>query len=281
MTSHGPLDPVSPTPLAEERRARHVTFEPLKPRASKIIEARDVFRAFRDAVALDQVSLEVDAGEIRALLGPNGAGKTTLLRVLTGLVEPNSGVVRVLGRDVFGSPRSLRQPLGLAPAGDRSFTYESPGWRTSSSSRACMGCERARQLSEHARRSRWSASWMQPMAVLGLFAWHAEAALRGASALTLEHVIGDMGEIAGARGSGGEATRTVTRSRNSGRRLRARRPRCRPRSWTARPALSRSGPVRRVERAWQRPHTGRRTSLPASRRIGRSRRCRSSRSGAG
>jgi ABC-2 type transport system ATP-binding protein len=85
------------------------------------VEAREVTQRFGDCLALDCVSLTVDAGEIHALLGPNGAGKTTLLRILAGLLEPTSGSVRVGGVGPSGSPRVLRRLLGLVPSGDRSF----------------------------------------------------------------------------------------------------------------------------------------------------------------
>jgi ABC-2 type transport system ATP-binding protein len=86
-----------------------------------VISAEDVARSFRDVQALAGVSLTVRAGEIHALLGPNGAGKTTLLRVLTGLVDPSAGSVRILGLDTAGAPRALRGAIGLVPASDRSF----------------------------------------------------------------------------------------------------------------------------------------------------------------
>ena len=70
--------------------------------------------------ALAGVDLTARAGEIHALLGPNGAGKTTLLRVLTGLVDPSEGSVRVLGADARAAARA-RGRVGLVPAGDRSF----------------------------------------------------------------------------------------------------------------------------------------------------------------
>jgi ABC-type multidrug transport system ATPase subunit len=74
-------------------------------------------------MALRQASLQVAGGEIHALLGPNGAGKTTMLRILSGLTDPTSGRVRVMGHDVTRSGRQIRGLLGLVPSGDRTF-YE-------------------------------------------------------------------------------------------------------------------------------------------------------------
>ncbi|WP_354511770.1 ABC transporter ATP-binding protein [Oerskovia enterophila] len=70
-------------------------------------------RRFGDVVALDDVTLEVGAGELVGLLGPNGAGKSTLLSLVSGQRKPDSGVVRLFG----GNPRdaSSRQGLGLTP----------------------------------------------------------------------------------------------------------------------------------------------------------------------
>jgi ABC-2 type transport system ATP-binding protein len=62
------------------------------------IAVRDVRKRFGRTVALDGICLEVRRGEIYGLLGPNGSGKTTLIRCLVGLVEPDGGSVRVLGR---------------------------------------------------------------------------------------------------------------------------------------------------------------------------------------
>jgi ABC-type multidrug transport system ATPase subunit len=86
-----------------------------------VVEVSSVSRRFDTKLALDNVSLRVCRGEIRALLGPNGAGKTTLLRTLSGLLNPDEGFVRVLGFDTRRTPLALRQRVGLVPSGDRSF----------------------------------------------------------------------------------------------------------------------------------------------------------------
>jgi ABC-2 type transport system ATP-binding protein len=71
--------------------------------------------------ALRGVTFEVADGEVLALLGPNGGGKTTLFRILSTLVTPTSGTVRVAGFDVRREPREVRRQLGVvfqAPALD-------------------------------------------------------------------------------------------------------------------------------------------------------------------
>jgi ABC-2 type transport system ATP-binding protein len=85
------------------------------------VEAVGVSRSFGRVRALVDLSLRVEAGAVHALLGPNGAGKTTLLRVLTGLVHPDGGRVRVVGLDPTMNPRELRERIGLVPSGDRSL----------------------------------------------------------------------------------------------------------------------------------------------------------------
>jgi ABC-2 type transport system ATP-binding protein len=90
------------------------------PALEPTIEALDIEQRFGTKLVLDSVSFEVPPGAIHALLGPNGAGKTTLIRILSGLLVPLGGRVRILGAPA-GTSRSTRRLIGLVPSGDRSF----------------------------------------------------------------------------------------------------------------------------------------------------------------
>ena len=57
-------------------------------------------RRYGALVALDQVSMAVEEGEVRAVIGPNGAGKTTLFNVITGTVKPTTGRIHFAGRPI-------------------------------------------------------------------------------------------------------------------------------------------------------------------------------------
>ena len=79
-----------------------------------MIRAEHLTRTFGTRVAVENLSLEVERGEILALLGPNGAGKTTTLRMLAGLIAPTSGTVRVRGEAMDRATAArLRGHVGL------------------------------------------------------------------------------------------------------------------------------------------------------------------------
>lgn len=89
------------------------------------IDARDVTHRYGANVALDGLTLRVDAGEIFALLGPNGSGKSTLFRLLSTLARLQAGELRVFGRSVLQEMAAVRGMLGVvfqAPSLDKHLT---------------------------------------------------------------------------------------------------------------------------------------------------------------
>jgi len=72
------------------------------------ISAQHISKRFGDFVALDDVGLDVDSGQLTALLGPSGGGKSTLLRIIGGLEEPDSGTVCIDGVEATGIPAQRR-----------------------------------------------------------------------------------------------------------------------------------------------------------------------------
>ena len=77
-----------------------------------VITVDHLHKSYRHVVAVDDVSFEVEAGEIFGILGPNGAGKTTTIECVQGLRRPDSGEVRVLGLDPTHQAAQLRQRIG-------------------------------------------------------------------------------------------------------------------------------------------------------------------------
>ncbi|MEV7679451.1 ATP-binding cassette domain-containing protein [Streptomyces sp. NPDC088341] len=78
------------------------------------IYAEGLVKTFGDVRALDGVDLDVPEGTVLGLLGPNGAGKTTAVRVLTTLLQPDSGKAVVAGIDVLKHPNEVRRSIGLS-----------------------------------------------------------------------------------------------------------------------------------------------------------------------
>jgi len=82
--------------------------------APHLLEFDHVTKYFGNVIALKDVSLSVDAGEVTCILGDNGAGKSTLIKILSGVHQHDEGVVRIDGAEVrFGSPRDARH-AGIA-----------------------------------------------------------------------------------------------------------------------------------------------------------------------
>ncbi|HEX2987413.1 MAG TPA: sugar ABC transporter ATP-binding protein [Chloroflexota bacterium] len=82
-------------------------------KAIPAIEGLNVFKAFGAVQALDGASFQADFGEVHALVGENGAGKSTMIKILSGLIHPDSGVIRVRGQQVELSSPQAAQSLGI------------------------------------------------------------------------------------------------------------------------------------------------------------------------
>jgi ABC-2 type transport system ATP-binding protein len=89
-------------------------------------------------VALKDVDLDIQRGEIFALLGPNGAGKTTLISIVCGITRPTAGTALVNGHDIVTNFRDTRSVIGLVPQEFPVEAFESV-WKTASFSRGLFG----------------------------------------------------------------------------------------------------------------------------------------------
>jgi len=81
------------------------------------IDTTALTRRFGDFTAVDNVNLRVDAGQFFGFLGPNGAGKSTTIKMLTGLLAPTSGSIRILGGDLEANSAEIKRQIGVVPEG--------------------------------------------------------------------------------------------------------------------------------------------------------------------
>jgi ABC-2 type transport system ATP-binding protein len=87
-----------------------------------MIEVSHLVKSYRDLKAVNDVTFKVDKGEILGFLGPNGAGKTTIMRIITGVLPPTSGSVKVAGFDVFEHPMEVKRRIGYLPEAPPVYT---------------------------------------------------------------------------------------------------------------------------------------------------------------
>jgi ABC-2 type transport system ATP-binding protein len=103
-------------PASAPAASRELSHEVVTP----AIALADLCKVFatgkkRQVLAVDHLSLEVRQGEVFALLGPNGSGKTTTVNMISGLLPPSSGSIRILGMDIRRDYLRIRQRLGAVP----------------------------------------------------------------------------------------------------------------------------------------------------------------------
>lgn len=90
------------------------------------IQIESLRKTYGDVTAIGGLSLDVEQGELFGLLGPNGAGKTTTMEVLTGLLTPDSGTVRVLDVDPVDRPTAVRERVGILPEKESPPSFMTP-----------------------------------------------------------------------------------------------------------------------------------------------------------
>jgi ABC-2 type transport system ATP-binding protein len=83
--------------------------------ASLAIETTGLIRWFHDFLAVDSLNLAIPRGSFFGFLGPNGAGKSTTIKMLTGLLAPTSGRIRILARDLASEPLEVKRRIGVVP----------------------------------------------------------------------------------------------------------------------------------------------------------------------
>lgn len=95
--------------------------------ANKAFEMRGVSKAFR-FFSLDDISLDLEPGQIMGLVGPNGAGKSTTIRLLMGLLAADAGEIRLLGRDMPREQAAAKQDVGFVSDDMRLFPHATLAW---------------------------------------------------------------------------------------------------------------------------------------------------------
>src|SRR5436309_7937053 len=87
------------------------------------IDVSHLTKVYGPTVALNDVTLSVNTGEVRGLLGPNGSGKSSLMKTIMGLTKPSYGAIQVLGYDVRASPMDIKKIVGYVPESPRLYEF--------------------------------------------------------------------------------------------------------------------------------------------------------------
>ncbi len=87
-----------------------------------MIEIKNVTKKYGKFLAVDNISFEIQDGEIIGLLGPNGAGKSTTMNMITGFIEPTEGTIVIDGYDMSKKPKKAKREIGYMPEGVPLYT---------------------------------------------------------------------------------------------------------------------------------------------------------------
>jgi ABC-2 type transport system ATP-binding protein len=88
-----------------------------------VIEITDLSKFYGKARGIEKVNLQISEGEIFGFIGPNGAGKSTTIRILLNLIFPSSGSAKIMGLDVIGKTKKIKELVGYVPSDANAYGY--------------------------------------------------------------------------------------------------------------------------------------------------------------
>jgi ABC-2 type transport system ATP-binding protein len=94
----------------------------MKQKHHEVIAVNGLAKRFGAITAVDDISFAVPEGELFGFLGPNGAGKTTTIRMLTGILTPDAGEIRIGGIDIQRHPIAAKMQMGIIPEMSNVYT---------------------------------------------------------------------------------------------------------------------------------------------------------------
>ncbi|GGR22500.1 hypothetical protein GCM10010196_15240 [Agromyces mediolanus] len=100
---------------SRKKRTLRVAREAPSESADRVLVVDSLVKRFGDKTAVDRISLQVRAGSFFGVVGPNGAGKTTTLSMVTGLLRPDEGTVRIHDIDAWADPEAAKRATGVLP----------------------------------------------------------------------------------------------------------------------------------------------------------------------
>lgn len=89
----------------------------------KVIEIKNLSKVYKNGRGITDINLDIHKGEIFGFLGPNGAGKTTAMKIMTGLIRPDSGDVKILGHSILDEYESVMKKVGCIIETAESYSY--------------------------------------------------------------------------------------------------------------------------------------------------------------
>ena len=115
-----------------------------------MIEIEHLTKRYGEHLAVDDLSFQVDNGQIYGFLGPNGAGKSTTMNIMTGCLSATDGHVRIDGCDIFEEPNKAKKLIGYLPEHPPLYMNETPleYLRFVGEAKGLRGAELTRQIAE-------------------------------------------------------------------------------------------------------------------------------------